>query len=56
MPFDKKEIILIDNGLMPLDAKQWILLFQEFDFIIKGKKGVKNIAVDHLSRGITFKQ
>ncbi|XP_022870992.1 uncharacterized protein LOC111390217 [Olea europaea var. sylvestris] len=40
------------------DAKarliRWILLLQEFDIIIKDKKGVENVVVDHLSR-LTFK-
>ncbi|GJT60847.1 reverse transcriptase domain-containing protein [Tanacetum coccineum] len=36
------------------DAKsrllRWILLLQEFDVIIRGKKGAENLAADHLSR------
>ena len=36
------------------DAKphliRWILLLQKFDIEIKDKKGVKNVAADHLSR------
>nr|GEV56883.1 hypothetical protein [Tanacetum cinerariifolium] len=28
----------------------WILFFQEFDVIIRDKKGAKNLAADHLSR------
>nr|GEV44964.1 DNA-directed DNA polymerase [Tanacetum cinerariifolium] len=36
------------------DAKprliQWVLLLQEFDIIIRVKKGSENLAVDHLSR------
>ncbi|GKB81328.1 reverse transcriptase domain-containing protein [Tanacetum coccineum] len=36
------------------DAKprllRWILLLQEFDVIIRDKKGVENLAADHLSR------
>ncbi|GJR50470.1 reverse transcriptase domain-containing protein [Tanacetum coccineum] len=36
------------------DAKprliRWILLLQEFDIEIKDRKGIKNVAADHLSR------
>nr|GEU90474.1 reverse transcriptase domain-containing protein [Tanacetum cinerariifolium] len=36
------------------DAKprllRWVLLLQEFDIIVRDKKGAKNLAVDHLSR------
>ena len=36
------------------DAKarliRWVLLLQEFNLQIKGKKGVENVVVDHLSR------
>ncbi|GJT99011.1 reverse transcriptase domain-containing protein [Tanacetum coccineum] len=36
------------------DAKprliRWILLLQEFDVIIRDKKGVENLTADHLSR------
>nr|GEW28884.1 reverse transcriptase domain-containing protein [Tanacetum cinerariifolium] len=40
--------------LIKQDAKprllQWVLLLQEFDIIIRNKKGSKNLAADHLSR------
>ncbi|GJR28015.1 reverse transcriptase domain-containing protein [Tanacetum coccineum] len=47
-----------DSALKYLLAKQdakpillrWILLLQEFDVIIRDKKGAENLAVDHLSR------
>ncbi|GKA40464.1 hypothetical protein Tco_0733057 [Tanacetum coccineum] len=29
---------------------RWILLLQEFDVIIRDKKGAENLAADHLSR------
>nr|GEV04835.1 reverse transcriptase domain-containing protein [Tanacetum cinerariifolium] len=29
---------------------RWVLLLQEFDIIIRGKKGTENLATDHLSR------
>ena len=29
---------------------RWVLLIQEFDIVIKGKKGSENVVVDHLSR------
>ncbi|GKF16877.1 reverse transcriptase domain-containing protein, partial [Tanacetum coccineum] len=36
------------------DAKprllRWILLLQEFDVVIRDKKGAENLATDHLSR------
>ncbi|GKD94102.1 hypothetical protein Tco_1373939 [Tanacetum coccineum] len=42
------------KGIDPQDAKprllQWILLLQEFDVVIRDKKGAENLAADHLSR------
>ncbi|GJW29404.1 reverse transcriptase domain-containing protein [Tanacetum coccineum] len=32
------------------DRCRWILLLQEFDVVIRDKKGAENLAVDHLSR------
>ena len=29
---------------------RWILLLQEFDLVIRDKKGSKNVVVDHVSR------
>ncbi|GJW06623.1 reverse transcriptase domain-containing protein [Tanacetum coccineum] len=54
-----KSIVYTDHSalkylLAKQDAKQrllrWILLLQEFDVIIRDKKGAENLAVDHLSR------
>ncbi|GKD20480.1 reverse transcriptase domain-containing protein, partial [Tanacetum coccineum] len=54
-----KTIVYTDHSalkyiLAKQDAKprllRWILLLQEFDVIIRDKKGVKNLAADHLSR------
>ncbi|GJS16222.1 reverse transcriptase domain-containing protein [Tanacetum coccineum] len=36
-----------DNELIPT---RWILLLQEFDVIIRDKKGAENLVADHLSR------
>ncbi|GJX13282.1 reverse transcriptase domain-containing protein [Tanacetum coccineum] len=56
---DFSNIVYTDHSdlkylLAKQDAKQrllwWILLLQEFDVIIRDKKGAKNLAVDHLSR------
>nr|GEX77366.1 reverse transcriptase domain-containing protein [Tanacetum cinerariifolium] len=54
-----KTIVYTDHSALKyLFAKQdakprllwWILLLQEFDVIIRDKKGVENLTVDHLSR------
>ncbi|GJZ17015.1 reverse transcriptase domain-containing protein [Tanacetum coccineum] len=54
-----KTIVYTDHSalkylLAKQDAKprllRWILLLQEFDIIIRDKKGVENLAADHLSR------
>ncbi|GKE35569.1 reverse transcriptase domain-containing protein [Tanacetum coccineum] len=54
-----KTIVYTDHSalkylLAKQDAKprllRWILLLQEFDFIICDKKGAENLAADHLSR------
>nr|GFB67125.1 reverse transcriptase domain-containing protein [Tanacetum cinerariifolium] len=54
-----KTIVYTDHSalkylLAKQDAKprllRWILLLQDFDVIIRDKKGAKNIAADHLSR------
>nr|GFA13817.1 reverse transcriptase domain-containing protein [Tanacetum cinerariifolium] len=54
-----KSIVYTDHSalkylLSKQDAKprliRWVLLLQEFDIIIRDKKGMKNLAADHLSR------
>ncbi|GJS69817.1 reverse transcriptase domain-containing protein, partial [Tanacetum coccineum] len=55
----KRNIVYTDHSalkylLAKQDAKprllRWILLLQEFDVVIRDKKGVENLAADHLSR------
>nr|GFA36871.1 reverse transcriptase domain-containing protein [Tanacetum cinerariifolium] len=54
-----KSIVYTDHSALKyLHSKQdakprflwWVLLLQEFDIIIRDKKGTKNLAADHLSR------
>ncbi|GKB24370.1 reverse transcriptase domain-containing protein [Tanacetum coccineum] len=58
-----KSIVYTDHSalkylLAKQDAKprllRWILLLQEFDVVIRDKKGAENLAADHLSRLETF--
>ncbi|GJU57306.1 reverse transcriptase domain-containing protein [Tanacetum coccineum] len=57
--FEKRIVVLPDHSAIKYlfakkDAKprlmRWILLLQEFDVIIRDKKGAENLAADHLSR------
>ncbi|GKA58923.1 reverse transcriptase domain-containing protein [Tanacetum coccineum] len=59
LPFLSKTIVYTDHSalkylLAKQDAKPrllcWILLLQEFDVIIRDKKGAENLAADHLFR------
>nr|GEW76315.1 reverse transcriptase domain-containing protein [Tanacetum cinerariifolium] len=54
-----KSIVYMDHSalkylLSKQDAKprliRWVLLLQEFDIIIRDKKGIENLVADHLSR------
>nr|GEY51836.1 reverse transcriptase domain-containing protein [Tanacetum cinerariifolium] len=57
--FLSKSIVYTDHSALKYllnkqDAKprliQWVFLLQEFDIIIRDKKGTKNLVADHLSR------
>ena len=59
-----KVVIFTDHAaikhlLTKADSKprliRWVLLLQEFDIIIKDKKGSDNVVVDHLSRLVNKK-
>ena len=45
--------VAIKNLLTKANSKprliRWVLLIQEFDIVIKDKKGSKNVVADHLS-------
>nr|GEX44268.1 reverse transcriptase domain-containing protein [Tanacetum cinerariifolium] len=54
-----KSIVYTDHSTLKYlfnkqDAKprliRWVLLLQEFDIIVRDKKGAENLAIDHLSR------
>nr|GEY47605.1 reverse transcriptase domain-containing protein [Tanacetum cinerariifolium] len=55
---DGKTVVENENNELIPTRKQvakprlirWVLLFQEFDIIIRDKKGTENLAADHLSR------
>nr|GFA73126.1 reverse transcriptase domain-containing protein [Tanacetum cinerariifolium] len=59
LPFELISIMYTDHSVLKYllskqDAKprliQWALLLQEFDIIIRDKKGMENLVADHLSR------
>nr|GEV51431.1 reverse transcriptase domain-containing protein [Tanacetum cinerariifolium] len=58
LPFELIIVYTDHSALKYLLSKQdakprlirWVLLLQEFDIIIRDKKGTKNLAADHLSR------
>ncbi|GJS71959.1 hypothetical protein Tco_0704800 [Tanacetum coccineum] len=52
--YDPKRLLTVVTLFAKQDAKprlmRWILLLQEFDVVIRDKKGAENLAADHLSR------
>ncbi|GKE90547.1 hypothetical protein Tco_1571642 [Tanacetum coccineum] len=46
----EKELLLFTKKDVKPRLMRWILLLQEFDVIIRDKKGAENLAADHLSR------
>nr|GEW28132.1 reverse transcriptase domain-containing protein [Tanacetum cinerariifolium] len=46
---EKEMLAVVKQDAKPRLIK-WVLLLQEFDIIIRDKKGTKNLAADHLSR------
>ncbi|GJY86981.1 reverse transcriptase domain-containing protein [Tanacetum coccineum] len=48
-PFGHTKYLLAKQDAKPR-LLRWILLLQEFDVVIRDKKGAENLAADHLSR------
>nr|GEY73171.1 reverse transcriptase domain-containing protein [Tanacetum cinerariifolium] len=45
----KERLVVVKQDVKPRLIR-WVLLLQEFDIIIRDKKGAENLATDHLSR------